>query len=60
MVLLQSVPHHVNVQELSNTIGSISGVLGVHELHVWRLTNEVVIGSVHVLVRDSWVFDSCR
>jgi zinc transporter 1 len=48
MVLLQTVPTHVDLQEIEKKLLSIEGVQGVHEFHVWRLTGDRIIASAHI------------
>lgn len=48
-VLPQGVPLGMRVEELKERIGDLNGVLGVHELHVWQLTNTKMIASVHIV-----------
>ncbi|CAG0917554.1 unnamed protein product [Notodromas monacha] len=48
MVLLQTVPTHIDVQEIEKKLLAIEGVQGVHEFHVWRLTGDRIIASAHI------------
>uniref|UniRef100_A0A4W4HEN5 Solute carrier family 30 member 6 n=1 Tax=Electrophorus electricus TaxID=8005 RepID=A0A4W4HEN5_ELEEL len=48
LVLLQACPAHVHAQELSAHVGRVSGVIAVHELHVWQLSALQLVASVHV------------
>ena len=38
-VLLEGTPSDINLTAVRTTIGSIAGVTGVHDLHVWTLTS---------------------
>jgi zinc transporter 1 len=38
-ILLQGAPSSVSVEKLRNEILKIPGVLGIHELHVWQLSD---------------------
>lgn len=51
-ILLEGTPSDVNVTSLRDTIGGITGVRGVHDLHVWALTSGVNAMSVHVVCDD--------
>ncbi|KAH9861423.1 hypothetical protein J1614_011169 [Plenodomus biglobosus] len=51
-ILLQSAPLGVRVEDVKHDLESIPGVLGVHELHVWRLDQKKAIASAHVVVGD--------
>ncbi|GJJ08869.1 hypothetical protein Clacol_003089 [Clathrus columnatus] len=47
-ILLQAVPSTVSLQDLRVEIQRVPGVLSVHELHVWQLSETKLIASVHV------------
>ncbi|KAJ3345343.1 hypothetical protein HDU91_007388, partial [Kappamyces sp. JEL0680] len=49
-ILLQRTPSSVSVESLRRDILQIPGVLGVHELHVWQLSEAQTVASVHVVV----------
>lgn len=50
-ILMQGVPSHVSLDAVRNSIRSVPGVVSVHELHVWQLSESTVVASVHVLIR---------
>ncbi|KAF2438442.1 cation efflux protein [Karstenula rhodostoma CBS 690.94] len=56
-ILLESAPDGVVLDHVKNDIESIPGVLGVHELHVWRLNQTKSLASAHIVVRDTEVRD---
>jgi len=56
-VLLEGTPADVNVAALREAIGSIAGVAGVHDLHVWSLTSGVNAMSVHAVLGDHGLHD---
>ncbi|XP_027013358.2 zinc transporter 10 [Tachysurus fulvidraco] len=47
-LLLQACPAGLSTEELAVEIGGVPGVLAVHELHVWQLTETCIVASVHV------------
>ncbi|SJX63131.1 related to COT1-Vacuolar zinc (and possibly other metals) transporter [Sporisorium reilianum f. sp. reilianum] len=49
-ILLQGVPASVSLEAVRNSIMSVDGVLNLHELHVWQLSESKIVASVHVLV----------
>jgi cobalt-zinc-cadmium efflux system protein len=51
-VLLESVPSDVNTGDLEEHLGRISGVVGVHDLHVWSIGSGSHALSAHVLLDD--------
>lgn len=56
-MLLEGTPSDINTA-LRETIGSISGVAGVHDLHVWTLTSGVNAMSTHVVLADGSSHDT--
>ena len=48
-VLLEGAPSDVDLVAVRNAIGRLSGVHGVHDLHVWSLTSGVNAMSAHVV-----------
>lgn len=52
-ILLQSAPSHVDLAGLGADLGAITGVVAVHDLHVWTLTSDMEAASVHLVVRDA-------
>jgi zinc transporter 1 len=47
-VILQSVPHHIDLKKMKKEILEIEGVMNIHELHVWLLVDSTTIGSLHI------------
>ncbi|GAB1599911.1 zinc transporter 1-like [Argonauta hians] len=48
LILLQTVPTHIQVKDIKDKLEKISGVLAVHEFHVWQLAGNRIIASAHV------------
>ncbi|KAG6819447.1 hypothetical protein H0H93_011796 [Arthromyces matolae] len=48
-ILLQGVPSTISLDGVRDSILEVDGVLSVHELHVWQLSESKIIASVHVL-----------
>jgi zinc transporter 1 len=51
-VLMQSVPEHVDVTRLRSNIRAVHGVINLHDLHIWQLTDGMTICSVHIVHSD--------
>ena len=51
-ILLESTPRDVNMKAMVGDITQIEGVQGVHDLHVWSLTQNLRTMSVHILTDD--------
>ncbi|KAM8768158.1 uncharacterized protein AB9X84_020351 [Acanthopagrus schlegelii] len=48
LLLLQATPPHICVSDLTQRIASIPGVQSVHDLHVWQLSESIIVATVHV------------
>ncbi len=51
-VLLEGTPRHVNMGSILSDLGSVSGVMAVHDLHVWSITSGLPALSCHVVVQQ--------
>lgn len=49
-ILLQGVPNAVPLDEVHSSLLEVKGVLSVHELHIWQLSESKNVASVHVLI----------
>ncbi|CAF0711752.1 unnamed protein product [Adineta steineri] len=48
-ILLQSIPKHLEINQIkSQLLEAIPEINGIHELHIWSLTNEKIIASAHI------------
>ncbi|CAG8797209.1 17724_t:CDS:2, partial [Dentiscutata erythropus] len=52
-VLLQGAPLGIPIDTVRDKIQRVSGILSVHELHVWELSNAKNIASVHIRLLPS-------
>ena len=50
-ILLQGVPESVNLEDVREDISAVDGVVSIHELHVWQLSESKHVASVHILLR---------
>ena len=50
VVLLESTPSDVDLEELTSTMGRVEGVGEVHDLHVWSLSSEMRVLSAHLVL----------
>lgn len=59
-VLLQAVPSDVSIDNIRDKLKAVEGVVSVHELHIWQLSDTKIIASVHVLLssRDYMLISS--
>ena len=49
-VLVQAAPAGVDVAAVQHDLAAISGVVDVHDVHVWTLTSEMDVATAHVMV----------
>ena len=48
-ILMNSVPHHIQINDLKKRLHeTIPAVKNVHELHVWQLAGEKIIGKTMI------------
>jgi len=52
-VLVEAAPEGLDVDELRARLVSIDGVVDVHDLHVWTLTSEMDVATVHIVTGAS-------
>jgi cobalt-zinc-cadmium efflux system protein len=58
-ILLESVPSHVKVVELSAAVKTVPGVVDMHDIHVWTITSGIYALSAHLAIADQMVSQSC-
>jgi cobalt-zinc-cadmium efflux system protein len=51
-ILLEATPRDVNIKEMVKDIAAVDGVLGIHDIHVWSLTQSLRTMSAHILTDD--------
>jgi cobalt-zinc-cadmium efflux system protein len=51
-ILLEAAPAHVPVKELEASIAAVPSVRGVHDLHVWTVSDGMVAMSAHATVPE--------
>jgi cobalt-zinc-cadmium efflux system protein len=54
-VLLEAIPKGMNMAAVEQTIGSVHGVLTVHDLHVWTVGSGMICCSCHIMVNEQSV-----
>lgn len=57
-ILLESVPSHIEIEQITEAITNMDGVREAYHIHVWTLTSGVYALSAHVLVDDQLVSNS--
>lgn len=51
-VLMEGVPAHLNINEVSAAMTASEQVHQVHSVHIWGLSSEVIALSAHVVLQD--------
>jgi cobalt-zinc-cadmium efflux system protein len=51
-ILLEATPRDLDMETMVQDIKQVDGVLGVHDLHVWSLTQSLRTMSAHILTED--------
>jgi cobalt-zinc-cadmium efflux system protein len=51
-ILVQAAPLGTDLAAIEGELQAIDGVVDVHDLHVWTLTSQMDVASVHLMVRD--------
>ncbi|GAB4398880.1 MAG: cation diffusion facilitator family transporter [Anaerolineales bacterium] len=49
-ILLESTPENINVDSMIADLNNIDGVLGVHDLHVWSISENLRMLSAHIVI----------
>ncbi|MEJ7584648.1 MAG: cation diffusion facilitator family transporter [Acidimicrobiales bacterium] len=52
-ILVQAAPPGVDLDSMQTDLSAVSGVVDVHDLHVWTLTSDMEVASAHLMVRSS-------
>ncbi|KAF9785529.1 cation efflux protein [Thelephora terrestris] len=55
-ILLQGVPSNIALGEVRKAILQVKGVLDLHDLHVWQLSETKVVASVHISASRDYDF----
>ena len=51
-ILLEATPRDIDTATLVQDVKQVKGVLGVHDLHIWSLTQNLRTMSAHILTED--------
>jgi cobalt-zinc-cadmium efflux system protein len=51
-VLLEGVPHHLDIANILQDLNSIPGVVSVHDLHVWSIASATTAMSCHIVMKS--------
>ena len=59
-ILLEGTPSDVNLVSLREAMNKVTGVAGIHDLHVWTLTSGINAMSVHAVLAEGALHDDVR
>ena len=59
-ILLDAVPHDLDLNLVKEKISSLSGVTSVHHMHAWSLTSGKNVFSAHIQVADQTTGEAIR
>lgn len=51
-ILLQAAPEGLDIEEMRLRLAAIKGVSEVHDLHVWTLTSEMDVATLHLVTAE--------
>jgi cobalt-zinc-cadmium efflux system protein len=51
-ILLEGTPRRLKISQILSDLGTMSGVVSVHDLHVWSITSDMTAMSCHVVLRQ--------
>lgn len=51
-ILVQAAPHRLDLERIRQDLAEVPGVIDVHDLHVWTLTSEMDVATVHLMTDD--------
>jgi cobalt-zinc-cadmium efflux system protein len=54
-VLLEGTPAGIDMQRVEQDISAVTGVRGVHDLHVWTVGPGVIAASLHIVVEEQTI-----
>ncbi len=58
-ILLESVPAHVRIDEVTAAVKNVPGVEDLHDVHIWTITSGIYALSAHLSIADQTVSQSC-
>jgi cobalt-zinc-cadmium efflux system protein len=58
-ILLESVPAHVRIEDVTAAVKTVPGVTDLHDVHIWTITSGIYALSAHLRIADQTVSQSC-
>lgn len=57
-ILLESVPAHVGIEQVTASVKAVPGVEDLHDIHIWTITSGIYAMSAHLSITDQTVSQS--
>ena len=57
-ILAEGIPEGMTASSVAQTILTVNGVAGIHDLHIWTVSPGYVALSAHVVLEDQKLSDS--
>jgi len=54
-ILLETVPKQIPLDQVTAAIKNVTGVVELHDLHVWTITSGIYALSTHILIEDQMI-----
>ena len=51
-VLMEGVPKGISIEEITEALTELRGVMGTHDLHVWSLTSGRNVATAHLIITE--------
>lgn len=52
LILMEGVPGHIEIEDVSDSLKSVEGVKAIHDLHIWTLSSGTVALSAHIDIHE--------
>ncbi|MDD4876311.1 MAG: cation diffusion facilitator family transporter [Dehalococcoidales bacterium] len=59
-ILLESVPKHIQISKVIDTVKSVAGVQDIHDIHIWTITSGIYALSAHLSIEEQTVSQSTK
>ena len=54
ILILETVPEHINIDKIKARLEQIKGVKEVHDIHVWSLSNDKQSFTCHIIMHSEF------
>lgn len=59
-VLMEGTPQNINIDQIINMFKGTSGIIGIHDLHVWCITSGQNALSCHIVVEENLTIEESQ